>query len=246
MYSDVSGYAAGCCITQKRRVQGSSFARQQEHLILFDSFILSKTERNYGTYKRELFGIVSFCRKVHWMFMSSDTSIIFTDHKPLTHFLDSHLVHGIYSRWAEELNILNVRIEYIPGEKSRIADTLSRTIFPTDDCSVDETLSTIGSLTINKYNQSKWVWKDGIGGYQNLLDAYCLKTQDDKLSDQVMQVFSASMAESSQLPGQTIPPFSSKENIPLGGYGPKDIAFEVYLSTVTVRVLMRGQSYKQR
>ncbi|KAI0992623.1 hypothetical protein K3495_g15562 [Podosphaera aphanis] len=90
----------------------------------------------------------------------------------------------------------------------------------------------MGSLTIDEDNQSKWVWKDGIGGYQNLLDAYRFKTQDDELNDQVIQAFSASMAESSQLPGQTIPPFLSKENIPLDRYGPEDIAFEVYLSTM--------------
>ncbi|POS81945.1 hypothetical protein EPUL_005678, partial [Erysiphe pulchra] len=143
LYSDVSSYAAGCCITQKRLVKGSKSKRQQEHPILFDSFIFNHTERKYGTYKRDIFGIVSFCRKYAWMLRTQEQSIIFTDHKPLTHFMDSHLVFGIYSRWADELNLLNVRIEYISGTKNKVADALSRTIFPNEDCSIDNVLSSM-------------------------------------------------------------------------------------------------------
>ncbi|KAI0995068.1 hypothetical protein K3495_g13114 [Podosphaera aphanis] len=230
--SDVSGFAAGCCITQKRVVQGSTSSREQDHPILFDSFLLNKTERNYGTYKSELFGIVSFCRKFSWMFMSHEASTIFTDHKPLIYFMDSHLIHGIYSRWAEELNLLNVRIEYIPGERNRIADALSRTIFRNEDCSIDEILTSMGSLAWSDDNQPHWVWKDGVGGYQDLLNANHINDQHDRPTDQVIQAFTASIVNCTRPTGQTIPPVLTQEETFSGRYSREDIAFEVYLSTV--------------
>ncbi|KAI0992535.1 hypothetical protein K3495_g15650, partial [Podosphaera aphanis] len=170
--------------------------------------------------------------KFSWMFMSHETSTIFTDHKPLTYFMDSHLVHGIYSRWAEELNLLNVKIDYVPGERNRIADALSRTVFPNEDCSIDEILAGMGSMTWDNDNQPRWVWKDGTGGYQDLLDAYQVKDQHERPSDQVIQSFAASIASSTRPIGQTIPPAFTQEETFVGSYGPEDIAFEVYLSTV--------------
>ncbi|KAI0995442.1 hypothetical protein K3495_g12736 [Podosphaera aphanis] len=232
LYSDVSGFAAGCCITQKRAVQGSTSSREQDHLILFDSFLLNKTERNYGTYKRELFGIVSFCRKFSWMFMSHEASTIFTHHKPLIYFMDSHLIHGIYSGWAEELNLLNVRIEYIPGERNRIADALYRTIFPNEDCSIEEILTSMGSLAWSDDNQPHWVWKDGVGEYQDLHNANHINDQHDRPIDQVIQAFTASIVNCTRPAGQTIPPVLTQEETFSGRYSREDIAFEVYLSTV--------------
>lgn len=60
--------------------------------ILYDSFLLLKHQRHYGTYKREFFGIVEFCRKHNHYFYSRETYTTYTDHMPLTRFLDSPTV----------------------------------------------------------------------------------------------------------------------------------------------------------
>lgn len=164
--------------------------------------------------------------------MSSEISTIYTDHKPLTYFLDSHLIHGIYSRWAENLNLLNVKIEYIPGEKNCVADALSRTIFPSEDYSADKTLMKIGTLVHDDNKQPCWAWKDGIGGYEDLLKTRQLNDQQDKPNDQVICAFANSMASCIRSSGQKTPPIMLEEDFFANKYGSKDITFEVYLSAV--------------
>ncbi|PHH59091.1 hypothetical protein CDD82_2555 [Ophiocordyceps australis] len=76
LYSDASGFGAGCVILQDRPVAlvsgggESSGARDPVEdpietavPILYDSFLFTKTQRAYGTYKKELCAIVEFCRR---------------------------------------------------------------------------------------------------------------------------------------------------------------------------------------
>ncbi|KAI0995489.1 hypothetical protein K3495_g12690, partial [Podosphaera aphanis] len=161
LYSDASKFAGGCCITQRRGEKGI------EVPILYDSFTFSPTQRNYGTYKRELCAIVEFCRKFEYMLRSlSFTSIIWTDHQPIARFLDSIHHEGIYARWCSELRSLNIEIKYIQGVRNVVADALSRTLF-------EETYDGIPSLEelgrMDETGQPKWIWKDGKDGYQELL-----------------------------------------------------------------------------
>ena len=84
------------------------------------------------------------------MFHAKAPSTIFTNHKPLTHFLDSSVAEGIYARWASELRIINIEIKYIPGEKNTIANTLSRTIFLDPDYKDDSLLRSLRTLITDK------------------------------------------------------------------------------------------------
>lgn len=128
LYSDASKFTGGCCITQRR---GSS---STEIPILYDSFIFSPTQRNYGTYKRELCAIVEFSRKFEYMLRSLlSTSIIWTDHQPIARFLDSLHHEGIYARWCSELRSLQVEIKYIQGPRNIVADALSQTFFTSEN-----------------------------------------------------------------------------------------------------------------
>ena len=159
MYTDASLYAAGCMITQRQnRVQVP---------ILFDSFTFTKPQRNYGVYKRELLAIVEFSRKHEHMLRGPETNTVHTDHKPITFFLQCSHLEGIYARWACELRDLNIDIVYIPGEKNKAADALSRTIFLDEECNDD--LSAYGSLGFGESGEPRWIWKDGKGGYETLL-----------------------------------------------------------------------------
>ncbi|KAI0996286.1 hypothetical protein K3495_g11894 [Podosphaera aphanis] len=60
LYSDASMMAADCLITQRRVLDDE---KTGEVPILYDTFTFSTSQRNYGTYKRELCAIVEFCRK---------------------------------------------------------------------------------------------------------------------------------------------------------------------------------------
>jgi hypothetical protein len=79
---------------------------------------------------------------------AKDISIIWTDHKPLTYFLDSPYHNDIHARWAADLERLNVQIQYIPGPRNKIADALSRTVFPTYDGN-DQLLDSLGQIEVH-------------------------------------------------------------------------------------------------
>ena len=115
LYSDASNYASSYCITQLRPdllpPDGQSSEKLIEVPIFFDLFVFSLTQRNYRTYKKEPCVIVKFCCKYRHYFFSKEASIIFTDHKPLTYFLDSSQLKGIYVHWASELSALYVSIQ---------------------------------------------------------------------------------------------------------------------------------------
>ncbi|POS82271.1 hypothetical protein EPUL_005521, partial [Erysiphe pulchra] len=59
LYSDASSYGAGCAITQKRFDVKKE--REIEVPIAYDAFTFSKSQRNYGTYKKELCLGVEIC-----------------------------------------------------------------------------------------------------------------------------------------------------------------------------------------
>ncbi|RKF58463.1 hypothetical protein GcC1_182057, partial [Golovinomyces cichoracearum] len=95
-------------------------------------------------------------------------SKVLTDHKPLTFFLKSSFLDGIYARWASELRDLNIEIEWIPGERNVVADSLSRTIFPDDNGEIP-LIEGLGQLVESEEGEPEWKWKDGKDGYGELL-----------------------------------------------------------------------------
>lgn len=107
MFTDASKHGTGCVIMQYHDVNGVIVTKPT----LCDSNILNKTQRKYGTYKRELLAIVTYAKKYSYMFAGKRGKVM-TDHKPLTKFLESPYVEGIYARWDADLLVLNLDIEY--------------------------------------------------------------------------------------------------------------------------------------
>lgn len=59
------------------------------------------------------------------MLRAPKVSHVMTDLKPLTFFLKSSFLYGIYARWASDLIDLNIEILWILGERNIVADSLS-------------------------------------------------------------------------------------------------------------------------
>jgi hypothetical protein len=217
MYTDASQLGAGCAITQLRCLDKS--AKPVEVPIIYDSFTFTKTQRNYGTYKRELCSMVEFARKYDYMLRGPQTAVIFTDHKPLTYFLASSAVDGIYARWAFELRSLNITIEWIPGARNSVADALSRTIFPESNDTRTLDLAEFGDVVTTEDGTPEWVWKDGRGGYNELIerigstirDSELRKLMNVTLDDTVRDAFSAQVYIQDGVPGRVMPDWVWKD-----------------------------------
>ena len=132
-YTDASGFGDELVVTQHQSILDDK--KTIEASILYDAFSLSRTQRIYSTYKKELCVLVKFATKYDYMCKHSYNIItIHTDHRPLTRFLKSDLHEGIYGHWADQLRRLNIDIRYIPGPRNKVADGLSRTIFQGEEC----------------------------------------------------------------------------------------------------------------
>lgn len=94
---------------------------------------------------------------------------VHTDHKPLTFFLNSSCHEGIYTNWVDGLRQLNLCIEYIPGPKNMVADSLSHTLFSAVDCEANAHIRE--ALHGFQWEGPKWVWKDGKDGYGGFLSS---------------------------------------------------------------------------
>ena len=168
-YTDASGFAGGVAITQyqdPRAVEACS-TTLVEVPIIYDSFTFTPTRRRYPTYKRELYVIVEFVKKYDYLCKHPyHTTIVHTDHKPLTYFLKSDSHEGIYGNWADQLRRLNIEIRYIPGARNKVADALSRTLF---DEGCDETTSVVEASRRLAQHGPQWIWKDGKEGYEAFL-----------------------------------------------------------------------------
>ena len=187
IYTDASGFAAGCVVTQFHPatkadvpLRKPSTAKQKsgkpsadeagdvEVPVLYDSITFTPTQRNYPTYKRELCAIVTFCTKYDYLCKHPyQPTIVHTDHKPLTHFLASDLHEGVYGNWADKLRRLNISIRYIPGHRNKAADGLSRTLFHNPDCLEDSTVA-LAKQTLDHLGP-RWIWKDGADGFEAFL-----------------------------------------------------------------------------
>ncbi len=162
MFVDASKFAIGCYIVQV--IDGVT------RPIFYDSQLLSPPERNYDTYKRELKAIVTFVTKHGHMMQHPELSTVWTDHKPLTGFINSEYHEDIFARWAQTLRRHRIKIQHIPGVRNRVADGLSRTIFD-KDCEASEITGALKESLANHGDDPKqvWFWKSGKGGYEDLL-----------------------------------------------------------------------------
>lgn len=161
-YVDASKFAGGLFV---RQLQNDRWVP-----ILYDSFTFSPTERNYGVYKRELKAMVVFATRHAHMLQGPRTSTIWTDHEPLTGFLNSDTHEDIYYRFLEKLRPLNIRIEHIEGTRNVAADGISRTIFP-DDCGFSQITHDLLKAAEQHDVDGKrdWFWKSGKGGHEEML-----------------------------------------------------------------------------
>lgn len=115
---DASKTGAGGVIWQGPSVE-------KARIIAFWSGKFNSAEQNYPVHERELLGIVSTLKKyTHILYGTKFT--VYTDHKPLEHFLRQKSLSPRQRRWLDFLSQFNFEISYVKGTANSIADALSR------------------------------------------------------------------------------------------------------------------------
>jgi hypothetical protein len=93
--------------------------------ISFDSRVLSKSERNYSTSKKELLALV-YGLNQNFYFLSGRKFIVKTDHQALTHLFTQRQTNLMMNNWLETILSFNFSVVYIPGKENYVPDFLSR------------------------------------------------------------------------------------------------------------------------
>lgn len=115
--TDASAYALGAVLLQGEGAE--------EHPIEYASRLLNATERNYSTTEREALAVVWALDKFRG-YVEGTKITIQTDHQPLRWLLSLKAPTGRLARWALSIQNYDLHIEYLPGKRNVVADTLSR------------------------------------------------------------------------------------------------------------------------
>ena len=121
LYTDACDSAVGSVLTE--RSDGA------EKVIAYDSKVLSKQQRRWPTYDKELWAIVHAVRRFNQYTVGTEFEVV-TDHKPLTGVPKSIDVErdgtGRRGRWAIELSSYQFQVIVRPGREHGNADAMSR------------------------------------------------------------------------------------------------------------------------
>ena len=118
VFTDASKNAVGAVLMQR----DDNFIL---HPCAYFSQKLSKTELGYPVHELELLGIFKSLK--HWRhYLLNNETLIYTDHKPLTHLLTQQTLSLRQQRWITYLADYKVDIIAIEGTKNVVADALSR------------------------------------------------------------------------------------------------------------------------
>ncbi|GBM37612.1 Retrovirus-related Pol polyprotein from transposon 17.6 [Araneus ventricosus] len=115
--TDASNYALGAVL-----IQGKG---EEEHPIEYASRLLTSSERNYSTTKREALAVVWALEKFRGYVEGAPITVV-SDHQPLKWLLSLKSPTGRLARWSLQLQPYDLTVEYIPGKANVIVDMLSR------------------------------------------------------------------------------------------------------------------------
>jgi len=103
----------------------SQICNGQERVIGYASRSLSKSQRKYGTPRKEMFAVVHFTNHFRHYLLGAPF-ILRTDHRSLI-WLDSFRdTDGLLARWLEKLSAFQYSVLHRPGSSHGNADALSR------------------------------------------------------------------------------------------------------------------------
>ncbi|CDJ67877.1 OSJNBa0061C08.12 protein, related [Eimeria necatrix] len=128
LYTDASGYAIGAVLEQEDKPIG------------FFSQVMNPTQQKYSIYDQELLALVTALDKWYYLLRFAKVTA-HTDHQDLTYpqrLQASKPLRGWTARWLDFLaEFPDLRITYVQGERSQVADALSRRTGLPNTCSHD-------------------------------------------------------------------------------------------------------------
>lgn len=117
--ADSSNYATGAALLQKG-------ADGKWHPVAYHSKSLSKAERNYEIYDKELLAIVLALEEWRqYLLGARHTFEIWSDHQNLTYFREARKLNRQQARWFTEMQEYDFTLHHKPGSTIGVPDAIS-------------------------------------------------------------------------------------------------------------------------
>ncbi len=118
--SDALLYATGAILLQQD-------TNRDWHPVAYCSQSMNPTEQNYQVYDRELMAIICSLREWRcYIYGSSFTMIVWTDHHNLMYFMHPQKLTRRQVQWIVELMDYDLKLQHKAGSKIIVANNLSR------------------------------------------------------------------------------------------------------------------------
>ena len=154
LYTDASALGLGAVLMQK----GDS---SKSHPIAYASRVLTSAEANYSITEQETLGVIWALKHFRDLIKGYPITV-YTDHKPMTELFKGRNLSGRLARWYLTIQEYNPSIIFIPGDKNRVADALSRNIpiSPISAISTQhEPIDNFSSEGLAKHQREHDVWR---------------------------------------------------------------------------------------
>lgn len=129
IYCDASNFSVGFALTQDQMQINPETNKEElmEVPLAFNSKTLDKAERNYETWRKELTSLL-FAIKQNKYLLTNRRFIIYNDHRSLIYMASARKSKQVFDRYSMFLADYNYEVRYLPGDKNKCADSLSRLI----------------------------------------------------------------------------------------------------------------------
>ena len=121
LYTDASGIGWSGVLTQEHLDEKG---KGKNHPICYVSGQFRGSQLNWAALTKEAYAIYMSVRRLSFYVMDAEVTIR-SDHLPLKKFLNKQTMNSKVNNWAVELEQFRLHLEWIPGTRNLLADSLS-------------------------------------------------------------------------------------------------------------------------
>ena len=122
LYTDASGIGWSGVLTQEHLDEKG---KSKNHPICYVSGQFRGSQLNWAVLTKEAYAIYMSVRRLSFYVTDAEVTIRI-DHLPLKKFLNKQTMNSKVNNWAVELEQFRLHLEWIPGTRNLLADSLSR------------------------------------------------------------------------------------------------------------------------
>ena len=122
LYTDASGIGWSGVLTQEHLDEKG---KSKNHPICYVSGQFRGSQLNWSALTKEAYAIYMSVRRLSFYVTDAEVTIR-SDHLPLKKFLNKQTMNSKVNNWAVELEQFRLHLEWIPGSRNLLADSLSR------------------------------------------------------------------------------------------------------------------------